>query len=101
MNSNLQLTLRRKLYNQCILPILTRGSESWRLTKCLEKKLLEKCTKRNGEEKATYNMEREELENRPVLRIFCKTGKNKKLTWADVMRRAKNRWAAKVTMIIQ
>ncbi len=28
MNSNLPLSLKRKVYNQCILPVLTYGSET-------------------------------------------------------------------------
>ncbi len=36
---SLPLSLKRKVYNQCILPVLTYGSESWRLTKELERKL--------------------------------------------------------------
>ncbi len=39
MNSNLPLSLQRKVYNQCILPVLKCGSEAWRLTKELERKL--------------------------------------------------------------
>ncbi len=39
MNSNLPLSLKRKVYNHCILPVLTYGSETWRLTKELEMKL--------------------------------------------------------------
>ncbi len=39
MNSNLPLSLKRKVYNQCILPVLTYGLETWRLTKELERKL--------------------------------------------------------------
>ncbi len=58
MNSNLPLSLKRKVYNQCILPVLTYGSETWRLTKELEE--TEKCTKGNGEKNAGYNMEIQE-----------------------------------------
>ncbi len=39
MNRNLILSLKRKVYNQCILPVLTYGSETWRLTKELERNL--------------------------------------------------------------
>ncbi len=39
MNRNLPLSLKRKFCNQCIIPVLTYGSESWRLTKKLERKL--------------------------------------------------------------
>ncbi len=39
MNSNLPLSLKRKVYTQCILPDLTYGSETCHLTKELERKL--------------------------------------------------------------
>ncbi len=39
MNSNLPLSLKRKVYNHCILPVLMYGLETWRLTKELERKL--------------------------------------------------------------
>ncbi len=39
MNSNLPLSMKRKVYNQCIIPVLTYGLETWRLTKELERKL--------------------------------------------------------------
>ena len=39
MKSNLPLSPRRKVYNQCILLILTYESETWRLTIALEQKL--------------------------------------------------------------
>ncbi len=39
MNRYLPLNLKRKVYNQCILPVLTYGSETRRLTKKLERKL--------------------------------------------------------------
>ncbi len=39
MNSNLPLSLKRKVCNLCILPVLTYGSETWRLTKELEREL--------------------------------------------------------------
>ncbi len=58
MNMNLPLSLKRKVYNQCILPVLTYGSETWRLTKELERKL--RSAKRGREKNAGYNMERQE-----------------------------------------
>ena len=39
MKSNLPIALKRKVYNQCILPVITYGSETWSLTKELERKL--------------------------------------------------------------
>ena len=46
MKSNLPLSLKRKVYNECILPFLTYISETWSLTKGM--KTL-KCPKGNGE----------------------------------------------------
>ena len=39
MKSKLPLCLKRKVYNQCILPVITYGSETWCLTQRLERKL--------------------------------------------------------------
>ncbi len=39
MKSNLPLSLKRKVNNECILPVVTYGSETYRLTKELESKL--------------------------------------------------------------
>ena len=36
MKSNLPPSLKRKVYNQCILPLLRYGSETWSLTKTLQ-----------------------------------------------------------------
>ena len=47
MISNLPLSLKRKVYNQYILPVLTYGSEIWNLTQALEQKL--QYLKGNGE----------------------------------------------------
>ncbi|MCJ3109048.1 hypothetical protein LN026_27435, partial [Klebsiella pneumoniae] len=33
MNGSLPLSLKRKVYNSCILPLLTYGAETWRLTR--------------------------------------------------------------------
>ena len=36
IKSNLPLSLNRNVYNQCILTVLTYGSETWSFTKALE-----------------------------------------------------------------
>ena len=38
-NKDIPMSLRRKVYNQCVLPTMTYGSETWSLTKYLETKL--------------------------------------------------------------
>ena len=47
LKSNLPLCLKRKVFDQCILPVLTYGSETWTLTKSELQKL--QTTQRNME----------------------------------------------------
>lgn len=39
MNSRLPLSLKIKVYDQCVLPVMTCGAETWRLTKQLVRNL--------------------------------------------------------------
>ena len=39
LKSNMPLCLKRKVFNQCILPALTYGAETWTLTKRMVQKL--------------------------------------------------------------
>lgn len=39
LKSMLPLSLKRRIYNQCVLPAMTYGAETWRLTEQLENKL--------------------------------------------------------------
>lgn len=34
------LCLKRKVYNQCIIPVVTHGSETWTITKLMERNLV-------------------------------------------------------------
>ena len=101
MNSNMPLSLKRKVYSQCILPVLTYGSKTWSLTKELERKL--RSAQRGMERKmigvtlrdrtrASWIREQTKVED------ILMTIKKKKWTWAGhVMRRTDNRWTTKVT----
>ncbi len=101
MNSNLPVSLKRKVYNQCIRPVLTYGPETWRLTKELEIKL--RIAQRGKErimlgitwkDKKRASWIREQTNVEEILRTI----KNKKWTWAGhVMRRRDNRWTTRVT----
>ena len=51
MKSTLPTCLKRKVFNQCILPVMTYGAETWTLTTKIEKKL----------SAAQHNMERSML----------------------------------------
>ena len=101
LTGSLPLSLKRKVYNHCILPVLTYGAETWRLTKKLENKL----------RTAQRAMERKILgltlrDRKRAVWIREQTGiadilvdiKRKKWSWAGhVMRRMDNRWTIRVT----
>ncbi len=101
MNSNLPFSLKRKIYNHCILLILTNGPETWHLTKELERKL--RSAQRGmvrrmlgitwkDKERASWIREQTKVED------ILMTIKNKKWTWAGhVMHRCDNRWTTRVT----
>ncbi len=86
MNSNLPISLKRKVYNQCILPVLMYGSENWRLTKELERKLR---SAQRGMERRMLGITWRDRKRASWIREQTKdenilvTIKNKKWTWAE------------------
>ncbi len=101
MNSNLPFSLKRKVYNQCILLVLTYGSETWRLIKELEKKLR---SAQRGMERRLLGITWRDIKRASFIREQTKvedilmTIENKKWTWAGhIMRRRDNRWTMRVT----
>ncbi len=101
MNINLPLSLKRKFYNQCILPVLTYGSATWCLTQELERKL--RSAQRGMERRMlgiTWRDKKQALWIREQTKVedIPMTIKNKKWTWAGhVMLRRDNRWTTRVT----
>ena len=101
MNSNISVCLKRKIYNQCVLPVLTYGSETWGLTKKAERKLrtAERKIERimlgitlRERKRATWIRERTRIEDILV------TIKKKKWAWAGhVMRRTDDGWTLRLT----
>ncbi len=91
MSTSLPLFLKRKLYNHCILPVLTYGSETWCLTKDLERKL--RRTQRGRERKMLGIMRRDKkraswIREQTKVEDIPMTVKNRKWSWAvHVMRR--------------
>ncbi len=90
MNSNLPLSLKREVYNQCILPVLTYESETWRLTKELQIKLR---SAQRGMERRLLGITWRDRKRASWIREHTNvadilmTIKNKKWTWAGhVMR---------------
>ncbi len=101
MNSNFPLSLKRKVYNQCTLPVLTYGSETWRVRKELERKL---GSAQRGMEKRMQGITWREkkpaswIREQTKLEDILRTIKKKKWTWpGHVMRRRDNRWTTTVT----
>ncbi len=100
-NNNLPLSLKRKVYNQCILPILTYGSETWHLTKEQERKL--RSAQRGMEMKIlgiTWRDRKQTTWIREQTKVedILMTIKKKKWFWAGhITGRTDNRWTKKVT----
>ncbi len=101
MNCNLSPSLKRKVYNQCVLPVLAYSSEAWHLTKEQERKLrnaqrgMERkmlCITWRDRKRATWVREQTKVED------ILTTIKLRKWSWAGhVMRRTDNRWTKRVT----
>ncbi len=105
MHCNLPLSLKRKVNNQCILTVLKYRSETWHLTKELERKLR---SARRGMEKRMLGITWRDKEQTACIRKQTKvediliTIKNKKWTWAGhVLCRRDNRWTMRVTVTTQ
>ncbi len=100
MNISLPLSLKRKVYNQCILPVLTYGSKTWRLTKKLERKL--RSAQRGMKRRMlgiTWRDRKRALwiKEQTKFADILMTIKSKMWTWAGhVMRRRDSRWTTRV-----
>ena len=76
LTSKLPTSLKRKVYNQCILPVMTYGSETWNLAKKQTIKL--RTTQRSHEKKMlgiTSKHKKKQLngfENKPNYKILSK-----------------------------
>ena len=101
MSSRLPLSLKRLVFNQCVLPVLTYGAETWGLTKLLERKLrsAQRAMERKmvgvtlrDRKRASWIREQTQVED-----ILAQI-KRKKWRWAGhVMRRSDNRWTTRTT----
>ncbi len=101
INSNLPLSLKRNVYNQCVLPLITYGSQTWRLTKELKRKL--RIAQRRMERRMLGITWRDKkraswIRQQTKVEDIQMTIKKKKWTWAEhVMRKCDNRWTTRVT----
>ena len=101
MKSSLPICLKRKVYNQCILPTMIYGSETWKLTKTMTNKLrsAQRAMERSmlgvtlrDKKRATWI--REQTKVKDILEAI----KEQKWRWAGhVARREDNRWSKRLT----
>ena len=101
MKSNLPLSLKRKVYNQCVLPVIIYGSETWSITKHLERKLR---SAQRGMERIMLGITWRDKKRASWIRDQTKvediltTIKKRKWSWAGhIYRREDNRWTTRAT----
>ncbi|PIK48481.1 endonuclease-reverse transcriptase [Apostichopus japonicus] len=102
MKGNLPLCLKRKVYDQCILPSMTYASETWTLTIKMERKL---AAAQHNMERSMLNITykdhktnkwiREQTKVQDIMEVI----KHRKWTWAGhVTRRGDGRWSTLTTV---
>ncbi|NNK28772.1 MAG: reverse transcriptase family protein, partial [Flavobacteriaceae bacterium] len=99
--SNLPVSLKRKVYNQCIIPTMSYASETWTLTKKMIGRLR---TSQRAMERIMLNITRKDRWRNTVIRNKTKVldiiqvAKINKWRWAGhVARMQDNRWTRKAT----
>ena len=100
-NKEIPLVLKRQVYDQCILPTVNYGSETWNLTKTLTLKLrtMQRAHERimlgiTWRDHKTAEWIREKTKVRDILETISKA----KWKWAGhVLRRNDNRWTTRLT----
>ena len=84
-DSKLPMHLRRRVFNQCVMPTITYGAETWTTTKYLEQKL--KIAQRAMERKMLHITLRDKIKNNVI---------RQQTQVKDIMvkiKEAKRRWA--------
>ena len=100
-DKDIPISLKKQAFNQCIIPVLSYGAETWTTTKKLEKKL--RVTERAMERIMVGITKRDkvrntELREKTKVRDVIHEIKTKKWRWAGhLARREDNRWTHKVT----
>lgn len=95
-NPEMNMTIKRKLYNTCILPVLTYGCQSWALTKTQMRKL-ETC--QNAMERSMLGKKKSErirtttIKKLTRLKDVAVTVKKLKWKWTGHILRGINKWS--------
>ena len=101
LDRHLPMSLKRKVFNQCVLPAITYGCQTWFLTKALVKTLE---TSKRAMERRMLNVKLEDRIRDTTIRqrtrvtdiVQCVT--NMKWKWAGHIARMKdNRWTIRST----
>ena len=100
-DEDLPTSLKKQVFNQCIIPVLSYGSETWTTTNKLEKKL--RVTERAMERIMIGVTRRDRVTNlnlrsRTKVQDILQEVKTKKWRWAGhLARQQDNRWTRRVT----
>jgi len=101
MQSNMPLCLKRKVFNQCVLPAMTYGSETWSMTQKMEQRL--RVTQHSMERSMLGITKRDRKTNewiRSMTQVddIIQTVKQKKWSWAGHLARTSDgRWTKLIT----
>jgi len=99
-DKSLPMTLRKRVYNQCVLPTMTYGSETWTTTKFLEQKLK---TAQHAMRKMLHitihdKVKNTEIRRKTQIKAIIEYIKEAKWRWAGhIARREDNRWTKRLT----
>ena len=95
------MILRRRVFNQCVLPTMTYGAETWSTTKYLEQKLM---TAQRSMERKMLNIslrdkvKSSEIRSKTKVKDIIEKIKEAKWRWAGhIARRQDNRWTKRIT----
>ena len=100
-DTRLPMSIRRRMYNQCIIPTMTYGAETWTTTKQLEQKL--KTTQRAMERRMLNITIRDKIRNSEIrkqtqVKDVIQKIKEAKWRWAGhLIRRQDSRWTKRLT----
>lgn len=99
-NTEISMTVKRKLFNTCIMPVLTYGCQTWALTKSHTRKL-EVC--QNAIERSMLGKKKSDRIRTTVIKEHTKlkdvitTIRNLKWKWTGHIIRGKNKWSKTIT----
>jgi hypothetical protein len=100
-DKKIPLSLRSRMYNQCVLPTMTYGAEAWSTTKETEQMLI--TTQRAMERQMLHislrdKIRHSEIRKKTKVKDILEKIKEAKWRWAGhVARRQDNRWTKRIT----